>query len=365
MFLDNFDYLAFIGTYTKGNVVNEGLSSKGIYILGYNSNSGELEKLNTAYEKDNPSFLSVSPNGKYLYSVGEIDDERGGALSSYLVDKENASLNIINSISTGSNGPCHLMTDASGSILLAANYAGGASTLAKINDDGSLNEDVQVIQHQGSSINPERQMEPHAHSINISPSGKYALVPDLGTDKVIIYKIDNESKKLLSNVPEFVKVTPGMGPRHLEFHPNGKVVYVIHELGANISVFDFDDQNGKLNEIQSISTLPKDYDQKSCADIHISPDGKYLYGSNRGHDSIAIYKVSNEGRKLENIDYQSTLGKTPRNFAIDPKGNFLLAANQDSSDIFTFKINKESGKLDPTGFKIDIPYPVCIKFLKR
>ena len=247
MFLDNFDYLAFIGTYTKGNVVNEGLSSKGIYILGYNSNSGELEKLNTAYEKDNPSFLSVSPNGKYLYSVGEIDDERGGALSSYLVDKENASLNIINSISTGSNGPCHLMTDASGSILLAANYAGGASTLAKINDDGSLNEDVQVIQHQGSSINPERQMEPHAHSINISPSGKYALVPDLGTDKVIIYKIDNESKKLLSNVPEYAKVTPGMGPRHLEFHPNGKVVYVIHELGANISVFDFDEQIGKLN----------------------------------------------------------------------------------------------------------------------
>ena len=156
-----------------------------------------------------------------------------------------------------------------------------------------------------------------------------------------------------------------MGPRHLEFHPNGKVVYVIHELGAHISVFDFDDQNGNLSEIQTISTLPSNYDQKSCADIHISPDGKYLYGSNRGHDSLAIYKVLENGRKLENIDFQSTLGKTPRNFAIDPNGNFLLAANQDSNDIFTFNVNKESGMLKPTGFKISIPYPVCIKFLER
>ncbi len=363
--MNNFDHFAFIGTYTKGNVVNEGVESKGIYVLGYDSENGELSLLNTAFEKDNPSFLSISPDGKYLYSVGEIDDERGGALSSYLIEKETASLSIINSISTGSSGPCHLMTDSSGSILLVANYAGGASTLAKINDDGSLEEEVQVIKHQGSSINPERQMEPHAHSINISPSGKYALVPDLGTDKVIIYKIDMLSKKLIPNDPAFVKVAPGMGPRHLEFHPNGKVVYVIHELGAHISVFDFDDQDGKLIEIQSISTLPYLHDQKSCADIHISPDGKYLYGSNRGHDSLAIYKVSDDGRQLENIDYQSTLGKTPRNFAIDPNGNFLLAANQDSNDIFTFKINKGNGKLDPTGSKINIPYPVCIKFLER
>ena len=363
--MNNFDHFAFIGTYTKGNVVHEGLKSKGIYILGYDSKSGELNLLNTAFEKDNPSFLSISPNGKYLYSVGEIDDERGGALSSYSIDKENASLSIINSISTGSSGPCHLMTNSSGSILLAANYAGGASTLAKINDDGSLDNEVQVIKHKGSSINPERQMEPHAHSINISPSGKYALVPDLGTDKVVIYEIDMLSKKLVPNDPSFVKVTPGMGPRHLEFHPNGKVVYVIHELEAHISVFDFDDQDGKLIEIQSISTLPPNHDQKSCADIHISPDGKYLYGSNRGHDSLVIYKVSNDGRQIENVDYQSTLGNTPRNFAIDPNGNFLLAANQDSSDIFTFKINKDNGKLDPTGSKINIPYPVCIKFLER
>ena len=363
--MENFDYFAFIGTYTKGNVVNQGLESRGIYILGYNSKNGELNLLNTALEKDNPSFLSISPDGKYLYSVGEIDDERGGALSAYSIDKKNASISIINSISTGSSGPCHLMTDSSGSILLAANYAGGASTLAKINNDGSLDDDVQVINHQGSSINPERQMEPHAHSINISPSGNYALVPDLGTDKVVIYKIDKVAKKLEPNDPPFVKVTPGMGPRHLEFHPNGKVVYVIHELGAHISVFDFDDQNGNLSEIQTISTLPLNYDQKSCADIHISPDGKYLYGSNRGHDSLAIYKVLEDGRKLENIDFQSTLGKTPRNFAIDPDGNFLLAANQDSNDIFTFNVNKESGMLNPTGFKISIPYPVCIKFLER
>ena len=361
----NFDYLAFVGTYTLGNVVNEKLKSKGIYILGYNSTDGTLEILNTALEKDNPSFLAISPNGNYLYSVGEIDDKRGGALSAYKIDKENCTLSIINSISTGSNGPCHLMTDLNGYILLAANYAGGASTLAKIKSDGSLDEEVQVIQHEGSSVNPERQMEPHAHSINVSPSGNYALVPDLGTDKVIIYKIDHTSKKLKINEPGFTKVSPGMGPRHLEFHPNGNVVYVINELGATITIFDFDDENGALSEVETVSTLPADSNQKSCADIHISKDGKYLYGSNRGHNSIAIYKVSSDGRKIENIDFQSTLGETPRNFALDPKGNFLLAANQDSSDIFTFKINKDNGKLDPTGSKINIPYPVCIKFLER
>ena len=361
----NYDYLAFIGTYTSGNVVNKNLQSKGIYVLGYDSEKGDLEILNTAFEKDNPSFLTISPNGDYLFSVGEIDDKRGGALSSYKIDKENCSISIVNSISTGSKGPCHLMTDLNGSVLLAANYAGGASTLAKINPDGSLDENVQVIQHVGSSVNPERQLEPHAHSINVSPSGNYALVPDLGTDKIILYKIDHSKSKLISNEPSFAKVSPGMGPRHLEFHPNGKVVYVINELGATITVFDYDDENGILNEVETVSTLPSDFNQKSCADIHISKDGKYLYGSNRGHNSIAIYKVSEDGRKIENIDFQSTLGETPRNFALDPKGNFLLAANQDSSDIFTFKINKESGKLDPTGSKIDIPYPVCIKFLER
>ena len=176
---------------------------------------------------------------------------------------------------------------------------------------------------------------------------------------------DSSKSKLISNEPSFAKVSPGMGPRHLEFHPNGKVLYVINELGATITVFDYDDENGVLNEVETVSTLPSDFNQKSCADIHISKDGKYLYGSNRGHNSIAIYKVSEDGRKIENIDFQSTLGETPRNFALDPKGNFLLAANQDSSDIFTFKINKESGKIDPTGSKIDIPYPVCIKFLER
>ena len=363
--MENFDYFAFVGTYTAGNVVNENLNSKGIYILGYDSKTGKSEIINTAYEKDNPSFLALSPNGKYLYSVGEIDDKRGGALSAYEFNKNNGSLSIINSISTGSNGPCHLMTDLNGLILLAANYAGGASTLAKINNDGSLDEDVQVIQHVGSSINPERQMEPHAHSINVSPSGKFALVPDLGTDKVIVYKIDHDEKKLIPNDPSFAKVSPGMGPRHLEFHPNNKVVYVINELGATITIFDYDDTKGSLEEINTVSTLPLDFNHKSCADIHISEDGKYLYGSNRGHDSLAIYEVSSDGREITNIDFQSTLGKTPRNFAIDPKGNYLLAANQDSSDIFTFKINKDNGKLESTGFKIDIPYPVCIKFLER
>ena len=362
--MNNFDYYAYIGTYTSGGVITPKLQSKGIYILGYDSSSGTFSQLGTAFEKDNPSFLAISPNGKNLYSVGEIDDKRGGALSAYSIN-DDGSLSIINTISSGSNGPCHLSTDNDGALLLAANYAGGASSITSINNDGSLNENIQVVQHEGSSVNPDRQMEPHAHSINVSPNNKFALVPDLGTDKVMIYKINHSTRKLEMNKPSFVKIDPGMGPRHLEFHPNGKVVYVINEIGATITSFDFDNEEGVLNTIETISTLPDGFDNKSCADIHITSDGNFLYGSNRGHDSLAIFKVSSDGRKLEKAGHESTLGKTPRNFSIDPLGNYIHAANQDSGDIFTFSINKNDGSLQHTGDKINIPYPVCIKFLKR
>jgi len=363
--MSDFDYYAYIGTYTSGGVITPKFQSKGIYILGYNSSNGVFSQLGTAFEKDNPSFISISPDGRNLYSVGEIDDKRGGALSAYSINKDDGSLSIINTISSGSNGPCHLSTDKDGKLLLAANYAGGASTIASINEDGSLDKDVQVIQHEGSSINPDRQMEPHAHSINVTPNNKFALVPDLGTDKIMIYKINHKNGKLEINDPSFAKVEPGMGPRHLEFHPNGKVVYVINEIGATITSFDFDEEVGVLDSIETISTLPDGISHKSCADIHITSDGNFLYGSNRGHDSLAIFKVLDNGRKLEKVGHESTLGKTPRNFSIDPLGNFIHAANQDSGDIFTFAINKNNGTLEYTGGKIDVPYPVCIKFLKR
>jgi 6-phosphogluconolactonase len=363
--MNNYDYFCYVGTYTSGGVITPEKKSEGIYVLGYNSSTGELEKLSSGHDKDNPSFLTISPNGKFLYSVGEIDDSRGGALSSYSINKSTGELTIINTIQSGSKGPCHVSTDKTGKLLLAANYAGGASTITSINEDGSLSSEIQVVQHQGSSIDPNRQMEPHAHSINVTPNNKFALVPDLGTDKVMIYKIDHDDNKLLPNDPSFGKTDPGMGPRHLEFHPNGKVLYVINEMGATITSFDFDQSSGELDPIQTISTVPDLEKMKSCADIHISSNGKFLYGSNRGHSNLAIFSVSEDGRNLTNSGYQSTLGETPRNFSIDPLGNYLLAANQDSGDIFTFKINQEDGTLEPTGAKIDIPYAVCIKFLKR
>jgi 6-phosphogluconolactonase len=363
--MGSFNYYCYIGTYTVGGVVNSSKKSDGIYVLGYDSTTGNLTRISSTFEKDNPSFLSISPNGNFLYSVGEIDDSRGGALSAYEINHSTGGLEILNTISSGSKGPCHLSTDRTGTSLLAANYAGGASTITSINEDGSLSDDIQVIQHEGSSVNPERQMEPHAHSINVTPNNKFALVPDLGTDKIMIYSIDQVNSRLIPNNPSFAKVDPGMGPRHLEFHPNGNVVYVINEIGATITSFDIDNNSGEMSSIETISTLPDGYHQKSCADIHISSDGKFLYGSNRGHNSLAIFSVSSDGRKLSKLGYESTIGETPRNFSLDPEGNFLLAANQDTSNIYTFKVNREDGTLDQTGDKIEIPYPVCIKFLKR
>lgn len=363
--MSNYDFFVYIGTYTSAGVITSNIKSEGIYVLGYDSSTGDLTKLSSAYEKDNPSFVTISPDRKNLYSVGEIDDKRGGALSAYSINKNDGSLTIINTISSGSNGPCHLTTDKTGSSLLAANYAGGASTITSINKDGSLSDDIQVIQHEGSSVNPDRQMEPHAHSVNVSPNNKFALVPDLGTDKVMIYKIDHKSSRLVTNSPSFAKIDPGMGPRHLEFHPNGKVVYVINEIGATITLFDFDEEVGALSAIGTVTTLPEGFNHKSCADIHITDDGNFLYGSNRGHNSLAIFSVSDDGRKLTSVGHESTIGQTPRNFSIDPLGNYILAANQDSGDIFTFSINQNNGTLKHTGGKINIPYPVCIKFLKR
>ena len=360
--MNTFDYFVFVGTYTKPMWLETHETSEGIYTLEYNSSTGELKQKSSIKNHINPSFLAIHPNKKFLYSVGENE---GGTVSAFSINRQNGQLTFINSESTKSIGPCHLSVDSTGKFLFVANYSGGASTMLPINEDGSLKPASSFIQHTGSSINPERQEGPHAHSINIDPNNNFALVPDLGLDKILIFKINFEKGELETNSFPYGTVEPGSGPRHLDFHPTGKFVYVLNEISATITAFSYDQNTAEMKEIETVSTLPKNFSTQSCADIHISKDGKFVYASNRGHDSIVIFKINQNNGKMEYVAHESTIGNIPRNFGIDPNGNFIIAANQDSSDIYSFKVDKELGLLSPTGFSINIPYPVCIKFLKK
>jgi len=248
---------------------------------------------------------------------------------------------------------------------VAANYGGGSITAVKIKDDGSLGDVTTFIQHTGSSVNPQRQKEPHAHSINIDKSNRYAVAADLGLDKLLVYRFDAKEGTLTPNQPPFTALKPGAGPRHFAFHPKGDRAYVINEIQCTVTAFDYDANKGTLKETQTISTLPPGEEvQKgySTAEVQVHPSGKFVYGSNRGHNSIVVFAIRNDGQ-LKYVENESTQGKTPRNFGIDPSGKFLLAANQDSDSVVVFKIDEKTGALEPTGNRIEAPSPVCVKFL--
>lgn len=349
--------LAFVGTYT-----NE--SSEGVYAFNYNSNTGELSPIGSA-KLNNPSFVALHPSGKYLYAINEISElngEKVGAISALAIS-DSGELTELNVQSVKGPGPCHLCIDATGKYALVANYGGGSVCVLPIGEDGSLQEASDFIQHHGSSVNERRQKEPHAHSINLDAQNRFAYVADLGMDKILVYELHHNTGKL--SLAHSVAVSPGEGPRHFDIHPNGKYAYVINEIGNTVNAYNYDATTGALTEIQSINTLPADFTTTShTADIHVSPDGKFVYGSNRGHDSIAIYAVANDGT-LTLVGQEPTGGKNPRNFAIDPSGNFLLAANQDTHNIVTFRINKEEGTLHKTGAEASVSRPVCIKFLTK
>ncbi len=350
--------LVYIGTYTQGD-------SEGIYVYRLDISSGALEYVSVAAGVDNPSFLELHPQKPYLYAVNEISDfggESSGAITAFSIDEGTGALTLLNQQSTIGPGPCHLSVDATGKFALVANYGGGSVCMLPIQEDGTLGEATDFIQHEGSSVNPARQQGPHAHSIVIDPTNRYAFTPDLGLDKILIYKIDLTSGKLIPNDPPWVAVAPGGGPRHFDFHPDHKYAYVINEIGNTVTAFTYDETNGSLAEIQTIPTLPDDFEDTShTADIHVSPSGKFLYGSNRGHDSIVIFAIDSETGTLAYVDHESTQGETPRNFAIDPTGTFLFAENQGTDTIVTFRIDSDTGKLTATGHVADVPMPVCIK----
>ena len=353
-------YRVFIGTYTGGE-------SKGIYRGKFDSKTGELTDVELAAEMENPSFLAIHPSGKFLYAVGEVakfNDESTGFVASFSLDPATGELSPLNQVASSGTAPCHLTVDKNGNYVLVANYSSGTASVISINEDGTLGERTAFQQHTGSSANKQRQEGPHAHSINLDADNKFAFVADLGLDKVMVYRFDPKTGKLEPNDPPSVDIQAGAGPRHFSFHPSGKFAYVINELNSTITTMKYDSAKGVLEPIQSVSTLPSDHtDASYTAEVVVHPSGKFVYGSNRGHDSIAAFQVDQKTGEISATAIESTRGETPRNFVVDPTGSFLLAENQNSNTITIFKINQETGALEGTNEVVDVPSPVCVRFL--
>jgi|YNPNPStandDraft_1061719.scaffolds.fasta_scaffold20340_2 6-phosphogluconolactonase len=350
------ELLVYIGTYTHGR-------SEGIYRGRLDLATGEFTLSGLAARVNHPSFLAIHPRGRFLYAVNEGDGGEG-AVSAFSLDPSTGALTFLNQQSSRGAGPCHLSVDRTGRWVLVANYGSGSVALLPLQDDGRLGEATDFIQHEGASINPQRQEGPHAHSITLDPANRYALAADLGLDQIRLYQLDPGRGKLLPHDPPAVAVKGGAGPRHLAFHPNGRYVYLINELDNTLIAFAYEASRGALREIQTVSTLPSDFQGISyCADVQVAPSGRFVYGSNRGHDSIVVCAVEEATGRLTVIDYTPTQGKFPRHFAIDPTGTFLLAANQDSDNLVVFRIDPDSGRLSPTGQVVEVPTPVCVKMI--
>ncbi len=352
-------FIAYIGTYT-------GQKSKGIYAYRFDAATGETEPLGVVAEVPNPTFLAIDPTNRYLYAALEINNfqgKRAGAVAGFAIDAATGKLTAINQVSSGGPGPCFVGVDKTGKDVLVANYGGGSVAVCPIGPDGKLSEATAFIQHTGSSVNPRRQREPHAHSINLSPDGRFAIAADLGLDKMLVYRFDAAKGTLAPNDPPFAALKPGSGPRHFAFHPNGKFGYTINELLSTVTAFSYDAAKGAFTELQTISTLPEDFSgNSSTAEVQVDAAGKFLYGSNRGHDSIAVFSIAKNGT-LTPVERVSTQGKTPRNFRMDPTGAYLFAANQDTDNVVLFRVDRKTGRLTPTGKQLEVGRPVCVKFV--
>jgi 6-phosphogluconolactonase len=350
----------YVGTYTQKD-------SKGIYRFDMDPETGKLTNRTVAAETKDPSFLAVHPSRKFLYAVGEVNaigGKKGGGVSAFAIDGKTGDLKALNQQSSVGEGPCHLVVDKDGKCVLAANYGGGSAVVLPIKKDGSLGEHSSFHQHKGHSVNKDRQEAPHAHSINLDPANRFAFVADLGLDAVVVYRFNAENCTLANNDTPSAAVSPGAGPRHFAFHPNGKLAYVINELHNTVTGFRYDAEKGTLAKIQTITTLPKDFTGTSyTAEVVVHPSGKFLYGSNRGHNSIAVFSVNADSGELTAAGHQAEDIKEPRNFNIDPSGKFCLVANQNADNIVVFAIDATTGALKPTGIKVEVPVPVCVKFV--
>lgn len=356
-------YLAYVGTYTE-----EGSKSHGIYAFRFDEGTNQVAPLELAAETTNPSFVAIAPNGRFLYAVNELQKYQGpnsGGVSAFSIDRATGKLTFLNEVPSRGADPCYIIVDKAGKHVLVANYTGGSIAVFPVQEDGKLGEASEFVQHTGHGTDPTRQEGPHAHSVDLSPDNRFAFVDDLGLNELKVYKYDSSKGRLTPNTPPFAKLDPGAGPRHFALHPSGKFAYVVAEMASTVTAFSVNLKAGALQRLQTLSTLPKDFKgENDGAEIHIHPSGKFLYTSNRGHNSIAVFAIDPQKGTLSAIEYVPTQGKIPRSFEIDPTGNFLFAENEKSDNIVIFHIDAQTGRLTPTGKVVDVAEPVDVKFLK-
>jgi 6-phosphogluconolactonase len=352
----------YVGTYTRGD-------SKGIYRFDLDLATGKLSNKELAAQVADPSFLAIHPNHKFLYSVNEIEDAAGkksGGVSAFAIDPKTGNLTLLNQQTSGGPGPCHITVDKEGKNVLIANYGGGSAEVLPINDKGALDKPSHFVQHKGKGADPGRQAGPHAHSVNLDAANHFAVVADLGLDKLLVYRFDPKKGTITPNDPPAYETEPGAGPRHFTFHPDGKHAYAINELACTVTALDYDADKGVLKKVQTMSTLPKDakkQDNYSTAEVQVHPNGKFLYGSNRGHNTIATFAIDAKSGELTLVGHQGKGVKTPRGFGIDPTGAFLLVGNQDGGSIVVFRIDPKTGELIETGNSAEVGSPVCVKMI--
>jgi len=345
----------YFGTYTKAG------GSEGIYTADFDGASGMVGNPVLAATVASPSFLTIAPSGETLYAVSEVGGADGGRVTAFRV-LDSGQLEKINDRISGGDGPCHLSLSPDRKTLAVANYGGGSVASYRIDDDGSLSAPVSVIQHAGRSVDPKRQKEPHAHSVNFSPDGRFVYAADLGTDRIYVYAVDGATSAL-KRAGETV-IAPGSGPRHFTFRPDGRFAYVINEMILQVTAFRADVASGALTEIQSLGTLPDGTAPfGSTAEVVAHPSGRFLYGSNRGHDSIVVYSIDEASGRLTRVENEPIRGKTPRHFVVSPDGKWLLAAGQQSDSVTVFAIDGKTGALDFADSQIKVSSPVCIRFL--
>lgn len=360
------EYL-YVGTYTQSATGPE--RSEGIYLLSLDTDSGKLSHVSAVAAGTNPSFLALAPGGQFLYAVNESGNFRGtdgGGMSALAVDPVTKALTMINAEATLGSASCYASVSPDGGWVLSANYGGGSVSALPILADGSLGKLSHKVQHHGKGPNAERQENSHAHSVIFDPTGKFALAADLGLDRIFIYRFDTQTGRYTANQPDGVDVHPGAGPRHMAFHPDGTTMFLANELDWSVCVFRWNAAQGQLTLLQTLSSLEETFQgENSSADIHLTPDGNFLYVSNRGRNSLTCFSVDSGEHRLKRLEISPSYGNWPRNFAIDPTGSYLLAANQYSNDIAVCRIDHETGKLEQVGAGIQVPSPVCLLFIPK
>lgn len=362
--------IVYVGTYTEPILFGTGQvlegQGKGIHAFRLDPEAGTLTPHILTENVRNPSYLCLNRERTYLYCVNEYKEYEGkpsGGVSAFRIDQNDGSLTFLNSRPSRGTDPCHLIIDPTGRYVLIANFASGSTCVLPILPDGSLGEESDFVQHEGSSVHPVRQTGPHAHAVEFSSDGRFAYVPDLGMDEVIVYAFDAAAGTLsVADVPK-VKVAPGAGPRQLVMHPKGGFAYLINELDSTMTAYAHDAASGALTALQTLPTLPEDFSgHSSCAEVQITPDGRFLYGSNRGHNSLAIYAIDSATGLMTPVGWEPSGGEIPRNFEVDPSGRTICIANQDTSNLVLFRIDQETGKLRRYGTEAEAGTPICVRF---